>query len=496
MVFLVMVTGWLTPLRFGLWEVIVSFVAFASYPAGWLTFWATRDVARGRFVAKSAILLNLILSLLGVSAYLVVCLVTGSLAGSNYSAFLLAVFLVPLAYWSAAANAVAAGHRPSAFGYSILFSEVGKLVVAYPALFIFKMEISGVILSVMASFAIQAFATTILVRGAAGDPVSMEVGRRWLRDSWIPATYSLAGTILAADTVVAYLATGGTTLSGYFQAAYQVGILVSYAGFLSYAMYPLLLRGGSEDAPSATLDLILMFGTPMALGVVALAPTLLRVLSSYYVTGGANVSLGLQILAFAGLASAISAFSDSTLIGRERADTNENRSFARYLKSDFWFVSVVNIGYATVYVASVLLIVKVGTSAGLDISTMVAAWSIALLGFISAGTLVKFIRMRGRVRVSFPRSLLWYVFLSVLMTLLLYATSGWLLPPISDRFALGFRTMGAVVIGGVFYFSLLMVVDRRARTLALDFFASSRFTRSSSVDSEPPRIPSGPESSS
>ncbi len=496
MIFLVMITGWLTPARFGLWEVILSFVAFASYPAGWLAFWATRDVARGKFVAKSAIFFNLVLTLLGVGGYFAACLATGSFSGSNYSAFLLAVLLVPLSYWSAAANAIAAGHRPSAFGYSILLSEVGKLVVAYPALFIFKLEISGVILAMLASYAIQAGATTFLVRGATRDPVSLEVGRRWLRDSWVPATYSLAGTILAADTVVAYLVTGGTVLSGYFQAAYQVGILVSYAGFLSYAMYPLLLRGGSEDAPSATLDLILMFGTPMAAGVLALAPTLLRVLSSYYVTGGANVSLGLEILALVGLANAISAFSDSTLIGRERADMDADKGLAKYLKSDFWFVSVVNIGYAVAYVVSVILIVEFGIAAGLDISTLVTAWSLALLGFLSAATVIKFRRLRGRVRVSLPRSLPSYVSLSALMALVLFFVSGWLLPPISDRFLLGFRTMGVVAVGAAFYFSLLLILDRRARGLALDFLNNSRFSRFGGSRPEPRSPSSDPESPS
>ncbi|MDA4124592.1 MAG: hypothetical protein OK438_03975 [Thaumarchaeota archaeon] len=491
-----MITGWLSLARFGLWEVILSFVAISSYPAGWLTFWATRDVARGKFVAKSAIFLNLALSFLGVGVYFAACLVTGSLSVTNYSAFLLAVLLVPLSYWGAAANAIAAGHRPSAFGYSILFAEVGKLVVAYPVLFVLKLEITGVILAMMASYAIQAVATTLLVRGATKDPISLDVGRRWLRDSWVPATYSLAGAVLTADTVSAYLVSGAYVLSGYFQAAYQVGILVSYAGFLSYAMYPLLLRGGSEDAPSATLDLILMFGAPMAAGVIALAPTLLRVLSASLVAGGANVSLGLQVLAFAGLVSAVSSFSDSTLIGRERADLDPDKGFARYLKSAFWFVSAVNIGYAAGYLVSVTLIVYFGTASGLNISAIVTAWSVALLGFLVVATAIKLRRLKGRVRLSLTWSLGWYFSLSALMALLIYFISGWLLPPIADRFLLGFRTMGVVAIGAAFYFSLLLILDRRVRGMALQFLEGSSVSRLGARRSEPPAPSAGQESPS
>ncbi len=477
MIFLVMITGWLVPARFGFWEVLVSFVAFAAYPSGWLSFWATREVARGGFVARTAILLNLILSLGGLGVFFVIAAATSSLAGSNAWSVAFAAILVPLAYWNQASNAVAGGVRPAAMGYSILISELAKLAVAYPALFIFRLEVNGVILAVFASSAVQAIVTTALVRSAARDRLSFGLGRKWLSDSWIPATYSLAGTIATADTVVAWLASGAFLVTGYYQAAYQIGILVSYANYLSYALYPLLLRGESEDAANSAFDFILIFGIPMTFGVVALAPHLLAILSQAYSSAGSDVSSALDILALFALLSAVSAFFDSILTGTERADLAENRSFSAYRKSNFVFVSFTNLAYSSAYIVGVFLVVRFGLAAGWGLPTVVETWAIVQVLTILAAVLLKFRRIRAKIRVVLPKATALYLATSALMAFVLYTLSMYLVTPSPDRLEYGIRVMGLVVLGGLLYFGILFALDKRVRGFARSFFRLLRPSR-------------------
>jgi len=469
MVFLIMITGWLTPPRFGFWEVIVSFVTFASYPSGWLSFWATREVARGGFVARTAILLNLVLSLGGTVVFFLIAGLSSALYGPNLGTIAFAALLVPLSYWTQASNAVAGGMRPTAIGYSTLISEIAKLAVAYPALFVFKLEVNGVILAVLTSYAVQAAVTTVMVREAGRDGVSLALGRKWLADAWIPATYSLAGTILAADTVIAWLASGAFVVTGYYQAAYQIGILVSYANFLSYALYPILLRGGSEDAANVTLDFIMMFGVPMAFGVIALAPNLLTILRSDYTASGSNVSTALGILAISSLMTGISGFLDATLTGSERADLAENRGFGAYKKSNFVFVSMANLSYATAYVAGVFLTVKLELAAGLGLPTVVETWAVVQLMTVLAAVLVKFRKLARTMKIRVPRSLGEYLVLSALMAMVLYALSTYVPLQSPERLVYGLRVMGLVVAGALLYFGLLVAMDKRVRELAKAF---------------------------
>ena len=385
---------------------------------------------------------------------------------SDLAPFLLAVLLVPLQYWNQASNSVASGYRPTALGYATLVSEVTKLLVAYPALFVFKLEIDGVILALMASYLVQAVVTTVLVRGAATDSLSLSVGKRWFSDFWVPAFYGLGSVITAADTVTAAVVTGGTLLTGYYQAAFQVGSLVFYAVYLSNALYPLLLRGASDETPNATLDLMLMFAIPMTVGAIVLAPNLLRILSPKYVTGGADVSVALGILAVVGLASAVSSFLDSTLIGRERADLNPERGFKVYVQSMFSFVATVNLTNAIAYIVSVALTTGLGMAAGLDISTIVAVWAGSQLLIITVALLVKLRRLRSVAVLRFPSSLPRYLLLSVVMAAFLYFLSAVCLQGSFNRLTYGTRLVEVALGGVVVYFGILLLTDRKSRQLA------------------------------
>lgn len=469
MLFLLMVTGWLRPGRFGLWEVITDLVTFASYPAGLLTFWASRDVARGKLVGRTAILLNLALSGAGLVMFAAFSIPTFSRFNSNYGPFVLAAFLVPLAYWNQAAASVAIGYRPAAMGYSLLVSEAAKLLVAYPALYIFKLDINGVMLAMITAYFVQSLMITVMVKGAVLPKSDFSLGRKWLSDAWIPALYLIPSQVGIADTLVASFTAGSTVVTGYYQAAFSLGSLVSYAGLLASALYPLLLRRGSTKAPGMTLDLILLFAIPMAVGEMVLAPHLLALLSPLYVSSTSNVSLAVVILAGWGLLTALSLFTDNTLMGVENADLSEKRSFRSYLRSNFVFIAAVNISYLTVYLAGVFIVVGATISADLSLAQTVEAWSGLQLGLLAPALVLKMRRVRKKVAVGFPRALPYYVACSAVMVTVLFALLQIAPPLTAGRMVLGEWAVEAIVLGAAAYFGSLLLIDRKARELAHSF---------------------------
>jgi len=465
LLFLMMVTGWLRPERFGLWEVITDLVTFASYPAGLLGFWASRDVARGKMVGRTLFVFNLLFSSLGFGIYGLFSLPFYSQFSSNLAPLLLAVILVPLAYWNQATVNVALGYKPAAVGYSLLTSEAAKLLVAFPALYIFRLELTGVILALIVSYFVSSLVTTVLVRGATADKLDPALGKKWLKDFWVPGLNLLPAQIAIADTFVASLAAGSTLITGYYQAAFSLGILVSYAGYLASALYPLLVRGGREDAPNITLNLILMFATPMAVGVIVLGPTLLALLSPLYISANANVSLAVSILAVYGFFVAISLFTDSTLMGVEKADLDPDRGIRSYLKSNFLYVSMVNISFLSAILAGVFAVVVLGHGAGLSVRDTVNVWAGLQLGIFVPAVLLKLRKARKKVRISVPKALPFYLLCSGLMAGVLYAIL-WFGPPAgADRTVIGVWSIAAVGVGSATYFGTLIALDKGARGL-------------------------------
>ena len=461
--FLLLMTRTLSTGQFGLWEVILDVVTFASYPSGLLVYWATRDIARGFMRGKTALVINFALSAAGVAIYLVLSYLTAGPIKAGWETFLLAILLVPIGYWNQAANAIVSGYNPIVGGYAVIASEASKLAVAFPALLLFHAGIDGVILALMAANLAQAATSTYLCSESLALPLDLEAGKRWMTRSWLTSLNGIPYMVGIADTYVASIATGGTILIGYYQAAFSVATLAGYSSYLAVALYPLLLRGGegSDELPSVTLDLSLLFGIPLAAGAAALARPILFLLKPAYTEG----STALMIMAFAALITAVGIILDQTLMGKVTVDTDDASQFTHYLHSDLFFVFLVNFGATTTYIVSIFFVVLTAKLSGTAIAPTLDSWAAAQLIVFAFFVAVRIPRVKLRTELALKESFLKYVVAAALMVAFLYVTSSQL--TYSGRsIEFGEELVGIGVGGLLIYFGFLLATDRSFRALA------------------------------
>lgn len=459
LLFLVMMTRWLAPAQFGLWEVITTIVAFSAYPVGVVTYWATREVARGSAVGKTTLVVNQLASLVGVAIYLAFALLSYDVLHSNLAAFVLAIVLVPLAYWTQATGALLAGYDPAVNGYSLLLSEPTKLIVVYPLLFQFRLGIYAIIIAIAASYLVQGTYTTYKLWPTAAGKLDLSLGRKWLGLWHVPSLGTLNYLLGMADTFVASLAQGATILAGYYQAAFQISTVIAYGQYLSVALYPALLRRQSEKLAGEILEFSMLFGIPMAAGVISLAPQILYLLRPEY----ASVSSALVILAISSLVLLFSSVIDQTLTGRETADLAHEGRAGRIIRSDLMFVPVANLVFVCGYIAVVFVIGLLGSGGQVPLSLLAAYWALAQLGAWSLMVTVKFGRLRSRVAFKFPRSILGYVAVGVLMGVVVHFAGAASLPAGLGALEYGTRLLLLVFLGAAIYFGVLVSFDKRVR---------------------------------
>lgn len=461
--FLLLMTRSLSTQQFGLWEVVLDIVTFSSYPSGLLVYWATRDIARGFMRGKTALFINFALSGIGIAIYVVLSYFTAARVHADWTTLLLAILLVPIGYWNQAANAIVSGYNPVVGGYAVIFSEASKLLVAFPALLLFHAGIDGVIVSLMAANFAQAASSTYFCRGSLALPFEGDIGRKWMTRSWLTSLNWIPYVVGIADTYVASLAAGGTVLVGYYQAAFSVATLAGYSSYLAVALYPLLLKGGSnsDELPSITLDLSLLFGIPLAAGAAALAKPILFLLKPTYIEG----STALVILAFSSLVAAIAIMLDQTLMGKVTVDMDETAKFIHYRRSDLFFVFLVNLGATVTYIASVYFIVLAGKSAGTNFAPTLDLWAAAQLIVFSAFMAVRVPRVKLRTKLSLTPSFLRYVAGSVVMAIFFYGTGNFL-SYTTRSFEFGAEVVVIGAVGMLIYFGFLYATDMPFRKLS------------------------------
>jgi len=459
-----MVARWLSPGNFGTWEVIVTLVTFSAYPVGVVAYWATRDVARGKMVGRTAFASGILLSSLGLVLYFGFTFVTYSRIASAVLPFLLGGLLVPLSYWSAVANSIVQGFRPGAYGYSLVLSELAKLGVAYVTLYVYKTGINGVILALVAAYFVQSVVSTYFVRLTTAERFDFSRARRWSRLAWLPAISYLPTVIAVADTYVAALGFG-TPVVGYYQAAFIVASVVGYSSSLTFSLYPLLLRGGDERLPAMSIEYSLLFAIPMAAGCMVIPSQILFLFGSKYLPG----ATGLAVLGFMFVFTSVSSILDQTLLGTEKADASERPSFWDLIRSNLLFVPVANILYGIFYVASLYFALSYVFAKGYSFSSAVAAWAVVQLIVTVVFMLVKARRARGYARLMPGISIARYVGAAAVMSGVLSLVSG-ALNQGAGTLTYGAQLMGLGVVGAAVYFGLVYAMDSKFRDMVRSLF--------------------------
>jgi O-antigen/teichoic acid export membrane protein len=465
LLFTVMAARWLSLSGFGTWEVIVTLVTFASYPVGTVAYWATRDVARGRMIGRTALAAGTLLSALGLLIYFGFSFVTYSRIAASVTPFLLGALLVPLSYWNAAASAVVTGYRPSVYGTSLIFSELAKVAVAYEALYVFHLGINGVIVALLTAYLVQSVVSTFMVRNATSEKFDPAEVKRWTRLSWLPALSYLAPSLAVADTYIVALL-HGTTVVGAYQVAFIVASIVTYASGLIFSMYPLLLKGGDIRLPAVSLEFSLLFAIPMAVGCAVISTPILFLFGSKYTIG----ALGLVILAPMFVFNNISLLLDQTLMGTEKVDAGQTPTFRKLAGSNLLFVPAANIGYGIFYLVTLYLALSFAAAGGFSDSADVAVWALAQLVATVIFMLVKLRRARGVAVLRPGVSVLYYIVGAAVMAMVLYFASPAIAVQSVGTVLYGARLLVLVLLGAVVYFGVVYALDPKLRELARSAF--------------------------
>ena len=447
---------------YGTVEVIVTILTFASFPVGTIAYWVTRDVARGKMVGRTALVSSVLLSGLGIFIYFAFTVFTYSTIAASLVPFLLGALLVPLSYWGGATSAVVTGYRPSAYGYSIVVSELAKIGIAYEALYVYRLGINGAILALLTSYFVQALAGTYLVRVTTENRFDPAEVKRWTRLSWLPALSYLPSSLAVADSLLVALVLHGTSVVGTYQVAFTLAQVVTYATSLIFAMYPLLLQGGDRRLPAVSLEYSMLFALPMAAGCIALAGPILFQFGPNSILG----TLGLSILAFMFLFNNISLLLDQTLMGTEKVDLGETPSFWRLVRSNLLFVPIANIAYGISYLAALLVAMSYSSHAGFGVSAEVAIWAAVQLVATFAFVLVKARRARGVAHLIPSISFVYYLASASIMAVAVYAAAPYFaLETLRTATNVG-HLIVLVAFGAAIYFGLVYALDAKFRGMA------------------------------
>lgn len=462
LIFVTIVTRTLTPEEFGIWGLIGGLLAYAVIISPTVCYWSTRETARGEKSGKTAVTTNSMLSLLGVTIYVIISYLVALQSNFDASIILFAAILIPVIFLNDILIAIIRGWKPHSLNYGLLAFEISKILFVIIFVYFWNLGVLGAIIAVFASYLPSITILLIYNIPKIKDEFNFEYVKKWLKLFWIPTYRQLPNTLLSTDVVIFSAITGSVIGVAYFIAARSIGYLVDHTRSLAQAMYPKILEGGKQKYLQENLMLFFFLSFPLVALSIIFSKAGLFLLNPIYVIAS-------PVVIFLSLKSFLTALNSNFFLGLqglEKVDVDKKSTFKDYAKSKIMLHPTFQLIRSGIYFASLAIIFSLGTNNKFEID-LISLW--ALIGLLLELPLTLY--MIHMVKKEFTLNLEWSstikYFLTCLGTFgLTYLLMQEFLVFHEEIFIFLPNLLPFVIFGVVLYFGITIIIDKRAKILA------------------------------
>jgi len=460
-IFTLIVTRQLTPDEFGTWGLLGTLIAYAVIIEPIISYWTTRDIARGGESGKTAIVSSGLFSIGGLLIYIIFAFFIGNQINVENDILLLAMILIPVMFFNRTLIAINLGWKPHAEGYGILAFEFSKIPAALVFVYFLDLGLEG---AIFATFSAYLIANIVLLRYAytkLKTVFNLQFLKKCIKLFWIVIYPSTTTMIMISDVVIFSVITGTVEGLAYWVAAGAIATIVMHGGKISRAVYPKMLEGGKSEYFSENLNWVFYFGIPLVGLSIAFARPALFALNPLYEFAWMIVI----ILSIRGFLESLMRVFTQAIAGLEKVDVNENSTFRDYIKSKLILIPNVlmikQVSYIIILVS--VLYFFMPNSSQLD---LVHYWAIIFLGMQIPFTIFFYLVLRKNITISVDgKSIAKYLIISIAM----FGFAHWLMSEnleYNERiFEFLPNLMLFVLIGVGGYLGITYFTDLRTRNL-------------------------------
>jgi len=460
--FITIVTRRLNPEDLGLWTLIGSLVSYVVIVEPVISYWTSRQIARGEHVGKTALFTSGSFSCGAIIVYSIISFLVAFALKVDFFVLILASALVPLSFINNTLNGIALSYKPQSISYGIVIFEISKLPLGFLLVYLLDLGIIGAILAtIMASIA-KMIILFIMTRKQLFNTIKYQVIKLWLKLSWIPLYNSLSGLIFTLDVLIYSLITNSLIGLAFWGVAGAVSNIVGHSGQISQALYPKLLASAKKEFAEENLKRLMFFAIPILSASIVFAKPALHMLNPLYINGIYIV----YFLAFRTLIYVIMNVFYNILGAYENIDTDKQASFSQYLKSNLFFLPTLNYILSGSYVTILALFLILSKGMNLTEEYNITIWSFILLAVTIPFMIYGLVSVKRQCQILFPyHSVTKFSFIALIASIITHLIMQRTLvynPSIYDFVP---QLIPIVILGGVIYFGLAYAIDRSARDL-------------------------------
>ena len=407
LIFILIVTRQLSVEEFGTWGLINGVIVYAVIVHPLVSYWSTRETARGENSSKTAISTTGVLSIVGIAVYLLISYISGIQSDADVGILFYAAILIPVIFINEGLNAIVTGFRPQVKSYGFLVFEITKIPIALILVYYLQLGLEGAILSSFGAYLASIVLLLIFCRKKLSGKMQKEYVKKWFKLFWVPIYRKIPGLISMSDVVIFSILTGSVVGIAYYTSARTIGFLVYHSRSIGMAVYPKLLEGGHEKILRDNLMIFLYVAFPIiGLSIIFAKPGLFALNPIYQIA--VPVVILLSIRQFF---TSLNVLMFNALQGIEKVDLKKDSTFKDYAKSKLILFPTFQMIRHGVYIGSLIVILSIiGTNSENEIE-LVIYW--ALIGLIVEiplfGYILSLVRKSFTMKLDHSRILKFFI---------------------------------------------------------------------------------------
>lgn len=460
--FVIIITRNLTPEEFGLWTLIGTMVSYVIIIDPIISYWSTRQIARGEPVAKTALGTGALFSLGGFTAYSIIAIFVSYSLGVSFDILILASALVPLTILNSIVGSIFLGYKPHVVSYGLITFESSKIPFGLIFVYFAQMGIAGVILSVICASSLRIIILLILVRPLITGTIKKSAIKFWLKMSWLIAYQQGNGIIYRLDVMIISFMTSSLTVLAFWGISQAIGYLANHAGQVSQALYPKLLASGKKDFVKENLKITLYVSIPILVASIVFAKPAIHILNPIYT----DAVYAVYFTSAAAFTNTLRSVFFKILSGYERIDVEKQATFRQYVKSKLFLTPTLDYIYSGSYIILLLIFLVFFRKEEMLDFEIVTIW--AFIMFIVAIPVTGYtIRLcKKQYDISLPiLSILKYIFAAILSGLIVFYIIENYLTYTESVFDFLPELIPVLLLGGLIYFGITFLIDKSIRKL-------------------------------
>ena len=358
----------------GIWTLVGGLIAYVIIMESTVSYWTTREIARGVESGKTALFASGIFSIGAVIIYIFLVYLVGHNSKIDEHVLVLASILIPVMFLNRILTAINFGSRPHTSSYGFLFFELTKIPAGLILVYFLHLGVSGAIISTTIAYLSSTIILTIYAKDKIKGKIKIEIIRKWLRLSWVSLYPEIPGFLNKLDVLIFILMTGSVIGLAYFTAATTIASLVQQSGSISNAIYPKLLESDQREYMKENLMRLFYFMIPLTtLSITFVQPALFALNPVYVIAVPITIIITVRTVF-----NTLTGVFYPALIAIEKVDMNEKSTFRDYAKSKLFFLPTFFIIQNIIYLILLslgLYILSSHTSSQLDFTIY---WAIVL----------------------------------------------------------------------------------------------------------------------